>query len=246
MDRKVAVAILAAGKGTRMNREDIPKVCNPLLGKPLIQYVVDQARGLAPDRIVCIIGHQKEKVMQALEGQNVEFAIQHEQLGTGHAVLQTAPQLGKFGGDLVVLSGDVPRLRTHTLQRLLEKHQRNGYGATVLTAIAPDPGGYGRVLRSADGLFDRVVEHKDAAPEIRKIQEINSGIYVFDNQLLFRLLPRLGNENAQGEYYLPDIPALIQAEGRQVGVEISETFSEIQGINTVTELHAVEELLKHS
>jgi len=240
MSRSIAVAILAAGKGTRMQRDDIPKVCNRIHGKTLIEYVVDQAEGIAADPVVCIIGHLRELVKDALLGRSVEFVVQDKQLGTGHAVLMAEPVLRDFEGDLIVLSGDVPRLQQTTLERLIKTHQTGNFGATVLTAIADDPSGYGRVLRTPNGLFDRVVEHKDASAEILKINEINSGIYVFDNQLLFELLPQLGNQNAQGEYYLPDIPAMIQDTGREVGIEISETFSEIQGINTVAQLRAVE------
>jgi len=238
--RQLAVVIMAAGKGTRMQRDDIPKVCNLVLGKPLIQYVVDQAMSLAPDKIICIVGHQQELVRQTLEHQPVLFAEQIEQLGTGHAVLQTRSLLTAFDGDVIVLSGDVPLLQGHTLVALLRKHQTGQYAATVLTALAEDPSGYGRVLRTADDLFDRVVEHKDATQDQLQIREINSGIYVFDCKTLFAKLTKVGNSNAQHEYYLPDVLPLLQADGAKVGLEISETFSEIQGINTVAELKTVE------
>jgi len=240
MNKGVAVAILAAGKGTRMKRDDIPKVCNLVLGKPLIRYVVEQAESLAPEYIICIIGHQREKVIEVLEDKDVRFVVQAEQLGTGHAVQQCADVLRDFTGNLIVLSGDVPMLQGSTLQALLEKHQAGGFKATVLSALADDPSGYGRILRTAEDHFDRIVEHKDADESIRAINEINSGIYVFDSPTLFAILPRISNQNAQGEYYLPDALELIRRDGHDVGVEISETFSEIQGINTVDELKAVE------
>ncbi len=240
MNRELAVVIMAAGKGTRMKRDDIPKVCNPILGKPLIQYVIDQAHSISASRIICIVGHQQEIVRETLKHENVLFAEQLEQLGTGHAVLQTLDLLRDFDGDVIVLSGDVPLLRGSTLLALLKKHHEGGYAATVLTALAEDPTGYGRVLRTADDLFDRVVEHKDATDVQREINEINSGIYVFDSKKLFQALVHVGNDNTQGEYYLPDVLPLLQLKGDKVGVDICETFSEIQGINTVDELKTVE------
>jgi len=241
--KPLAVAIMAAGKGTRMKRDDIPKVCNLANGKPLIGYVVDQAKSLNAERIICIIGHMKEKVEETLANESVIFAYQLEQLGTGHAVMQAAEALKDFQGELIVLSGDVPLLQVSTLEKLLETHRNGSYVATVLTALAEDPAGYGRVVRKQGSLFDRIVEHKDASEEILEIKEINSGIYVFDAEALLKELPNVGKENAQGEYYLPDVLPLLQASGYEVGVEICETFSEIQGINTVDELKAVEELI---
>lgn len=246
MSRELAVVIMAAGKGTRMRRDDIPKVCNLVLGKPLIQYVVDQAKSLSANKIICIVGHLKEKVEEALAGEPVEFVEQREQLGTGHAVLQAAPPLENFDGDVIVLSGDVPLLSQATLEKLLQTHQRGGFAATVLTAEAENPFGYGRVIRSEDGLFDCIVEHKDADLEQLLVNEINSGIYVFDSQPLFRKLPEIGNSNAQGEYYLTEVLSLLKEENKKVGVEICETFAEIQGINTVDQLKEVEEIIQTS
>ena len=240
MNKELAVLIMAAGKGTRMKRDDIPKVCNLVLGKPLIQYVVDQAKSISASRIVCIVGHLQEKVRQDLKAEPVQFAEQLEQLGTAHAVAQAAPLMEDFDGDVIVLSGDVPSLRASTLATLLDKHRRENYAATVLTALAPDPFGYGRVIRTADDLFDFVVEHKDANEDQLKVNEINSGIYVFDSKLLFAKLSEINNDNAQGEYYLPDVLPILKDMGHKVGVEICETFSEIQGINTVDELKTVE------
>jgi bifunctional UDP-N-acetylglucosamine pyrophosphorylase/glucosamine-1-phosphate N-acetyltransferase len=186
------------------------------------------------------VGHQQEIVRQTLKDEDVLFAEQLEQLGTGHAVLQTAEILKDFDGDVIVLSGDVPLLKGSTLLSLLKKHREGGFAATVLTAIAENPTGYGRVLRRDNDLFDRVVEHKDANEKQKEIDEINSGIYVFDSKKLFQALALVGNDNAQGEYYLPDVMPLLQKKGDKVGVDICETFSEIQGINTVDELKTVE------
>ena len=240
MSQELAVVIMAAGKGTRMTRDDLPKVCNLILGKPLIQYVVDQAKSLSATKIICIVGHKQEIVREVLEAEPVLFAEQLQQLGTGHAVLQTAELLTDFDGDIIVLSGDVPLLKESTLRALLAKHHSGNFAATVLTAIAENPTGYGRVVRTSEDYFDQVVEHKDASEKQLSIAEINSGIYVFDGQKLFAELNKVGNSNAQGEYYLPDVLPLLQKSGAKVGVEICETFSEIQGINTVDELKTVE------
>ena len=246
MNKELAVIIMAAGKGTRMKRDDIPKVSNLVLGKPLIQYVVDQAKSISASRIVCIVGHKQEKVREDLKDEPVQFAEQLEQLGTGHAVEQAAHLMESFDGDVIVLSGDVPSLRSSTLETLLAKHRREDYAATVLTARAPDPFGYGRVIRTNDDLFDYVVEHKDANEDQLKVKEINSGIYVFDSKLLFNKLSEINNNNAQGEFYLPDVLPILKDAGHKVGVEICETFSEIQGINTVDELKAVEKKILDS
>jgi len=201
---------------------------------------VDQAKSLSASKIICIVGHKQEIVRQALKDEPVLFAEQLEQLGTGHAVLQTAELLDGFDGDVIVLSGDVPLLKGSTLRALLSKHHEGNFVATVLTAVAENPTGYGRVVRTPEDYFDQVVEHKDATEDQLSINEINSGIYVFDSQKLFSELSKVGNSNAQGEYYLPDVLPLLQKEGAKVGVEICETFSEIQGINTVDELKTVE------
>jgi len=241
--KSLGVAIMAAGKGTRMQNKDVPKVCNLLNGRTLIEYVVDQARELNPEKIVVIAGHMREQVVKAVAGPGVYFAIQEPQLGTAHAVEMTRPEFEGFEGDILVLSGDAPLLRMSTLKRLIATHQQGNFAATMLVADAPDPIGYGRVLRTDTGLFDRVVEHKDATAEERKISEINSGIYVFDAIKLFENLAKVGNDNAQMEYYLPDVLTFLKNQGEQVAVEMAETFSEIHGINTVEHLREAERIL---
>lgn len=243
-NRKLGVVILAAGKGTRMKRDDIPKVANLVLGKALIQYVVDQAKALKADIISVIVGHQKEKVIEILSEEKIEFAFQEQQLGTGHAVLQTAEFFRNFNGDIIVLSGDVPLLSETTLLHLIETHKSNNFKATVLTVMAPNPHGYGRVLRTEGNLFQCVVEEKDTDLTQRAIKEINSGIYIFDAKALFSALPKVGNNNAQGEFYLPDVLSIFQQEGKKVGVEIAPNFNEIIGVNTVDDLKEVESILK--
>lgn len=241
--KPLGVAIMAAGKGTRMQRKDVPKVCNVLNGRTLIEYVVDQARQLNPDRIVVIVGHMREQVIRAVAGDDVRFVVQEPQLGTAHAVEMTRPEFTDFDGDILVLSGDAPLLQKTTLEKLIHTHRSENFSATMLVAEAPDPTGYGRVIRTAEGLFDYVVEDKDATPEQRQIAEINSGIYVFDAVKLFSNLTKVGNDNAQKEYYLPDVLSFLKAQGEHVAVESAETFSEIHGINTVEHLQEAERIL---
>lgn len=241
--KPLGVAIMAAGKGTRMQRKDVPKVCNVLNGRTLIEHVVDQARLLDPERIVVIVGHMREQVIKAVEGKDVRFVVQEPQLGTAHAVAMTRPEFADFEGDILVLSGDAPLLQKSTLEKLIHTHRSGHYAATMLVAEAPDPAGYGRVIRTPEGLFDYVVEEKDATPEQRRIAEINSGIYVFDAEKLFANLTKVGNDNAQKEYYLPDVLGFLKSQGDQVAVESAETFSEIHGINTVEQLQEAEQIL---
>lgn len=240
----LAVVIMAAGKGTRMNDPERAKVMFPLAGRPMIAYVIDRAFECGAERVIPIIGYKGESVRDyfadALPDVPLEFAEQREQLGTAHAVMQAAPLLQGFQGDVLVLSGDVPLLSTETLQRLIELHRTRKAAGTVLTVSAPDPTGYGRVLRDGQGGVSRIVEHKDATDDERQVDEINAGIYVFDAQALFDALPRVENRNVQGEYYLPDVLSIFLADGLTVAAYRSENFGEIQGINTVAQLELAE------
>ncbi len=237
--RRLAVVIMAAGKGTRMNNPAVAKVMFPIGGVPMIDHVIDRALECDAERVVAIIGHNREHVRQHVQDTfsgAVEFAEQAEQLGTGHAVMQAVPFLAGFDGDVLVLSGDVPLLTTATLRQLWGRHIATGAVGTVLTVIAPDPAGYGRVIRNAEGLVERIVEHRDASDAERAVAEINSGIYMFRAADLVDALGQLRNNNAQGEYYLTDVFAWFRAEGRPVAAFASDDFSEVQGINTVEQL----------
>ena len=236
---KLRVLILAAGKGTRMANRKIPKVCHQILGRPMIQYVLDQALSLDPEQILVVVGYKHEQVAQAVAHYPVKLVLQTSQEGTAHAVMQAAGELEGFSGALLVLSGDVPLIAPATLKRLWQRHRQLQAAATILTAQAPDPSGYGRVLRTAEGLFDRIVEDKDADETVARINEINAGVYIFDWPKLREVLPLVDNHNAQHEYYLPDTLALLRQRGEKVGVEIADSFSEIHGVNTVADLQAV-------
>lgn len=240
----LAVAVMAAGKGTRMNDPERAKVMFPVGGRPMVAHVVDRAFECGAERVILIVGHRSETVREYFAEVSpdapLEFAEQREQLGTAHAVMQTEPYLKDFHGDLLVLSGDVPMLTADTLRRLIDLHRARNAAGTLLTVTAPDPTGYGRVIRGGDGTVARIVEHKDATEEERKVDEINAGVYVFDADALFAALPRVGNANAQGEYYLPDVLSIFLADGLTVEAYRSEDFNEIRGVNTVEQLAEVE------
>ena len=235
---------MAAGMGKRMKNPSIAKVMHPLGGKPLIEHVVLLARAIGAEPIITVVGHQRQNVMEYLEdtAAGVLFAVQEEQLGTGHAVRMAEPLLEAFKGDVVILSGDAPLTREETLQDMLHSHRETGAMVTVLTASLPDPAGYGRIVRDETGAIVRIVEHKDATEAERSIHEINSGIYVFNSDALFEALGRVTNDNAQGEYYLPDVFALFRADGLKMMPHAVASFDEIRGVNTVEQLAELEEI----
>ena len=190
-----------------MNNPDLAKVMYPVNGKPMIEYVVDLASKLQASRTLVVVGWQREMVKECLSklDNKVEFVEQCEQLGTGHAVLQTKNALADFEGDVIVLSGDVPLLTEKTVRALIGYHRTSGAVATILTAELDDPIGYGRIIRNDDGSVKKIVEQKDASKKELAVREINSGIYVFEKQKLFECLALIAPTNAQGEYYLTDV-----------------------------------------
>ncbi|HDT12363.1 MAG TPA: bifunctional UDP-N-acetylglucosamine diphosphorylase/glucosamine-1-phosphate N-acetyltransferase GlmU, partial [Candidatus Marinimicrobia bacterium] len=200
MANRLSAIILAAGKGTRM-KSDLPKVLHKVLGETMISRVIRQARGCGCDKIVVVVGYEKEKVIDSLRDVNVDFAYQEEQLGTAHAVRQCEEHFQSYDGDILVLSGDVPLLTDTTLKKLISRHTENRADATLLTAIFDNPQGYGRILRNDDDTLQDIIEEKDADQTVKKIKEINSGIYVFKKDLLFSYLKLVDNKNSQGEYY---------------------------------------------
>lgn len=238
----LAAIILAAGHGKRM-KSDLPKVLHTVGGTPLVVHVINQAKSSGAKKIVVVVGHKRELVIPVVENEKVLYAVQEEQLGTGHAAQCALDELENLQGEVIVLSGDVPLLTSETIVKLVEYHRQKNSIATMLTAIAPDPTGYGRVLRDAKGEVKGVREHKDCSEDELKIDEINSGIYLFDAELLREALKKVDNNNAQNEYYLPDVFKLYLKEGRPVAA-IPGTFEEIKGINTREELEAVEVIFK--
>jgi bifunctional UDP-N-acetylglucosamine pyrophosphorylase / glucosamine-1-phosphate N-acetyltransferase len=232
------VAILAAGKGTRM-KSALPKVLHAAAGLRLIDYVLETASAVRPATTVIVVGHKADVLRQALGGRpGLQFAVQEPQLGTGHALLQTEGALAGARGTVVLLSGDVPLLRKETLSALVKTHQARGAAATVVTADVDAPDGYGRIVR-AEGRIAAIVEHKDATAEERRIREINSGIYAFALEPLFGALREIGSANAQGEYYLPDLVRIYRARGLTVETVRVEDSREILGVNSRRELAGV-------
>ncbi len=227
---------MAAGKGTRM-KSGVAKVLHRAAGIPLIQHVLRAVAPLEPKSVVVIIGHMAEQVRSGLAGvqPNLHFALQEPQLGTGHAVLQAEPFLDGKRGSLLLLSGDVPLMRTESLRGLMEHHAAAGAAATVLTADFDDPAAYGRIVRT-DGAISAIVEYKDASPAEREIREINSGIYAFDLEPLFPALKQIGSANAQGEYYLPDLVRIFRDRGLPVAALRVKDPGEILGVNSRKEL----------
>ncbi len=241
-NRDVAAIILAAGVGKRM-QSDLAKVLHPALGRPMLDHVIDAVRGAGVGRILVIVGHQAERVRAAMAGRGVEFALQSEQLGTGHAVRQAEPLLADHTGDVIVLCGDTPALRSQTLDALYSTHLRTGASATVLTAELDDPTGYGRVIRGEADAVERIVEHKDATPEERRVREINSGLFAFRTRDLFEALAQVRPDNAQGEYYLTDTLEILRRTGRRVSAYRCPDPREVLGVNTPEQLAQVERFL---
>ncbi len=241
--QELAAIILAAGKGTRMN-SDLVKVLHPLCGRPMIWYVTALAQSLGASKTVVVVGHQAQKVMEALEGQDLIYALQDHQLGSAHAVQQARQDLRDFDGDVFILCGDVPLLRPATLEALLERHRSRGSAITVMTALPDDPGSYGRVVKSEAGDVLRIVEARDATPEEKEIREINTGIYCADRVFLFDAVGRIGNTNAQGEFYFTDIFEIAVRDQRKTGAYVLDDPEEAMGINTIDDLRRAEQIMK--
>lgn len=234
--------ILAAGKGTRM-KSKLYKVLHPVCGKPMVEHIMNRVTETAPNEIITIVGHGAELVKKQL-GDRSEYALQAEQLGTGHAVLQAEPFLKGKKGTTLVISGDTPLLTSKTLNNLFEYHQGKNASATILTAKADDPTGYGRIVRDHVGIVEKIVEQKDATLEEARIQEINTGTYCFDNELLFDALSQLDTDNAQGEYYLTDIIEILKKAGKNVAAYLTEDFDESLGVNDRVALSKANELMR--
>ncbi|HEX8720039.1 MAG TPA: NTP transferase domain-containing protein, partial [Pyrinomonadaceae bacterium] len=246
------ILILAAGLGTRM-RSSTAKVLHRLGGRPLIAHVCRTASALVKGErpVYVVVGHQAEEVEAAVRAELGEggavFVTQTEQRGTGDAVFAARDALGSANSTLLVLSGDVPLVRAETLGSLVHQHRTHrgrGAACTLMAVRLEDPTGYGRVVRDEEGRFDRIVEQKDASAEERQISEINVGIYCFETRLLFPALERVRPENAQGEFYLTDVPGILRADGEDVSVYAHTDAREVSGINTRVELSEFERLLR--
>lgn len=233
--------ILAAGKGTRM-KSKLPKVLHKVGGKPMIKHVIDSAKKAGSTREVVVIGSGARLVQQEISG--VEFVLQEEQLGTGHAVLSAKEKFAASKGTILILCGDTPLLTAETLKKFVAAHESSNCAATILTAEMPDPKGYGRILREEDDTFRGVVEDKDATDDEKKIREVNGGCYCFSAEKLFGALEKVGNDNAQGEYYLPDVLPILKDAGEKVGAFKVDYAMEILGINSRVQLAAADKALR--
>ncbi|OYT73955.1 MAG: UDP-N-acetylglucosamine diphosphorylase/glucosamine-1-phosphate N-acetyltransferase [Chloracidobacterium sp. CP2_5A] len=247
----VTIAILAAGEGARLKSRR-PKVLHEVAGDSLLGHVIRTAAALAPRQVVAIVGHEADAVREAFVARWATLnprlqplvVAQAERRGTAHALRMTEAVLQGATGTLLTLSGDAPLLRAETLRRLLATHVETGAAATALSATMATPTGYGRILRGADGGFDRIVEERDATPAEKAVTEINAGVYAFQLEGLFEVLARISNDNAQGEYYLPDALALLRAAGRPVQIVHHPDAEEARGVNTRAELAAVAEAFR--
>ena len=238
----IFAVVLAAGQGTRM-KSKLYKVLHPVCGKSMVEHVIDNINTLNTNRIVTVVGHGAEMVKETL-GNKSEYVLQAEQLGTAHAIQQADQLLGSLEGTTLVVCGDTPLIRPETMQALFDHHQKTNAKATILTAITDNPTGYGRILRDSTGQVSQIVEQKDATEEQRLVKEINTGTYCFDNKLLFETLKLVKNDNAQGEYYLPDVIEILQKQGEVVSAYVTNDFDETLGVNDRFALSQAEELMR--
>jgi len=244
----LAAVILAAGKGKRM-QSDLPKVLHEAADAPMVRWVVDAARRAGVGRVVLVVGHGQELVRAAFaeddpDAAPIEFAVQDRQLGTGHAVRCAEPHLEGFEGDVIVLCGDGPLIRSETIETLVDTHHREGGEATLATARVPDPAGYGRIVRDASGAFVGIVEEKNATTDQKAINEINPSYYCFRGGALFEALRRVERNEATGEYYLTDVPSMLLADGAKVSVIDAVPADEVHSVNTPEQLAQVDALLR--
>jgi bifunctional UDP-N-acetylglucosamine pyrophosphorylase/glucosamine-1-phosphate N-acetyltransferase len=243
MKKGLSALILAAGKGTRFKSDKI-KILHPLMGKSMLQLVVDSIQRLGPDRIHIVVGYQKELVQKSLTGQNINFVFQKKQLGTAHAVLAAQVALKKEGGrDLLIMNGDLPLIRSDTLKPLIRNHREKGNSLTFLSADLEDPTGFGRVFPAEDKTF-RIIEERDATPVQRKEKEINVGIYLFRIKDLLKGLSQVSNKNKKGEYYLTDMIEILSRSGKKVGKCKTRNAEEIVGVNDRYELSRAIDVLR--
>ena len=234
--------ILAAGMGTRM-KSKMPKVLHTVCGKPLSKWVIDASKAAGADKVCAVVGHKAETVKEVL-GDVCEFALQAEQKGTGHAVMQAIDVIKNSKGEVVILNGDTPLITAETINKAIEYHKNNDNQATVITAILDDTTGYGRIVRDNDGSVLKIVEQKDASEEEKKINEVNSGMYVFDAQSLVYALDKITPNNAQGEYYLTDTLEILLSAGKKIGGYAISDNDEIRGINDRVQLNEAEKIMQ--
>lgn len=242
MTETVAAVVMAAGKSTRM-KSGLPKAAHPICGKPITRWVIDACREAGVEEIVVVVGHQAGAVMECL-GDDVAYAEQTVQLGTGHACMQAMPLISPEAARVLALPGDAPLVTARALRALISAHAAEGAAAALLSAVLDDPAAYGRVIRGSDGAVLRILEAKDADEKTLGIREINASIYCFDRRLLEDKLSLITTENAQGEYYLTDVIELLNASGHRVSAVIADNPADTLGINNRAELAQAASILR--
>ena len=243
MSNKRYAVILAAGKGTRMQSK-LYKVLHKVCDRTMVELVLDSLNDLEMEDVITVVGHGAERVKEVL-GERTKFVLQEEQLGTAHAVKMAKEELQDKEGTTIVMYGDTPLIRPETINSMLDHHENTNAKATVLTAIADDPFAYGRIIRDVNGKLVKIVVEKDATEQEKKIKEINSGIYCFDNKLLFEMLEKVKNDNNQGEYYLPDVLALIREQKEIIETYLCDDFDETFGVNDRVALAYAENVMRN-
>ena len=239
---KLKVIILAAGEGKRM-KSKLPKVLHKVQGKTMLDHVINQAEKSGAEDICVVVGHGAEKVKDAVKGRGVSFALQEKQLGTGHAVMQAGDFIEE-GSDIVVLYGDTPLITAETIGKMLDFHKAEENSITIISAIVDNPAGYGHIIRDENGAFLKNVEHKDADEREKLVNEINTGIYCFTGEALKKGLSLLKNDNAQGEYYLPDTLEIILKDGGRVNAMVADSAEEFSGVNSRSQLADAEAVMR--
>ena len=242
-EQDLAVIILAAGKGTRM-QSPLPKVLTPIFGNPTLEYVLDISEKLGPARTLVVVGYQGDRIREKFDKRDIEFVLQAEQLGTGHAAYQTEQVLTNFEGNVLILCGDMPLIKVETLERLLNQHKKMSAKCTVLTLKTKASNDFGRIIRDDKGLILKIVEFRDASEKEKNVDEFNSGVYCFDKKLFFKALSSIGDNNLQKEHYLTDTIEYSVKSGYRVASIQTENTEEIIGINSPDDLKRVEDLLE--
>ncbi|SHI23633.1 UDP-N-acetylglucosamine pyrophosphorylase [Sporobacter termitidis DSM 10068] len=241
---RLKAVVLAAGKGTRLKTEgrDLPKVMREACARPLLRYVLEAISFIDKADTVIVAGYKKEDVMAAFG--DYPFAVQAEQLGTGHAVMSARQLLEGFDGSVLICYGDMPLLTRETYEALVRTHAAEGNDCTILSSSSDEELPYGRIVRDGSGSFVKIVEDRDCTAAERAIRELNTGLYVFEAAKLLPALSKLQNNNAQGEYYLTDVPAILRGEGARIGICMRALGDEIIGVNTLEQLKQVEDILR--